>query len=386
MPILTLTQTWIFCAGILAAAHLGKLPALMPEIRPELGIGLVLGALIISIMEIGGALFGAVSATFAQKLSQGGILKVSILALGLGSLGEASATGSFALLSWRLLEAAGYLGVIVTAPVLMARAARPGEAPRSLAIWSTFVAIGIALGSIVSGLVAEHHGWRVALGFWALFSFAFLALGLLVRLPTGETARTGFRWPSRLELTAAAGFGCFASFQVGLFALTPEYLISMRGFDVQGAAGLVGLGAGITALGALAPLLMRRAFTHRRSVNAFLWVSLVVPGLLGFVVFLQVPVWLVATAFLLLNAVSGIFAALAFARIPLMSLDGDVTGATGALAQFGAAGSLLGPPAFGLAVSLGGWLAAAAFGLVVSVLALILTLLANRRLYRMGFS
>lgn len=382
MRFLTPAQVWIFAAGVLAAVQLGKMPALMPAIRPDLGIGLVLGAVVIALVELGGALFGAVAAGIAARLSQTRTLFASLAALGIGSLGQAAAGGAAGLVGWRILEAAGYLGVIVTAPVLMARAARPGQAGRSLAVWSTFVALGIAIGATGSGALAEIWSWRVALAVWGGLTLALMALGWRVTLPVPDRSPSRFRWPGRLALRAAMGFGFYACMQVGLLALAPEYLVRERGLGVPAAGGLTGLGALVTALGALAPLLMSR-YLHRSSrLTGVLVASLLLPGGLGFVFFADLPLWTLAASFLVLNLGLGVFAALAFARMPLMSEDGNVTGVTGAIAQCGATGSLIGPPAYGLCVTIAGWQAAAAFGLGAVCVAFLLTEAANRALMR----
>jgi MFS transporter, CP family, cyanate transporter len=382
MFLLTPPQLWIFLAGVVAAAQLGKMPALMPAIRPDLGLGLILGAVVIALVELGGALFGSVAAGIAARLSRIRVLYASLAALGLGSLVQAAAGGPSGLIAGRVLEAAGYLGVIVTAPVLMARAARPGEAGRSLAIWSTFVAIGIAIGATLSGYVAESWSWRAALVIWGLAAFAMLGIGLNMSLPAPGPAEARVRMPGRLAVLAAVGFGFYACFQVGLLALAPQYLVSERHLGVQAAGGLTGLGALVTALGALAPLVLGRSLHAGTGMTGVLVGSLVVPGLLGFVFFSDLPVWLLAATFIALNLLLGVYSALAFARMPLMSQDGDVTGVTGAIAQCGATGSLLGPPAYGLCVTLAGWQAAAAFGFTAACTAFLLTRAANRRLLR----
>jgi hypothetical protein len=68
----------------------------------------------------------------------------------------------------------------------------------------------------------------------------------------------------------------------------------------------------------------------------------------------------VAAAVILANAISGLVAAVAFARLPVLLRRGGaplslVTASNGVFAQFGAAGSLIGPPLVGYAASRWGW-------------------------------
>ena len=215
MALLTRTQAWVFLAGITAAAQIGKMPPLMPAIGPGLGLGLVAGAIAISLIEIGGALFGSRAARLAARLTERRTLRLALVFLALGGFGQALAPGAGALLAFRGVEALGYLGVIVSAPVLIARAAPRGRAGQALAIWSTFVAIGIALGATLAGGVADLWGWRTALALWAALVCAVLALGARVRLPSGAPGAAEARRPSRRAVVAALGFGGFTCFQVG---------------------------------------------------------------------------------------------------------------------------------------------------------------------------
>ena len=48
-------ETWIYLTGLLAATQMGKMPPLMPLISPELGLSLLAGAIVISLIELGGA-------------------------------------------------------------------------------------------------------------------------------------------------------------------------------------------------------------------------------------------------------------------------------------------------------------------------------------------
>ena len=89
-------------------------------------------------------------------------LLVAVLLLCAASVGEAFAHGAAALFAWRLVEALGYVGVVVTAPVLIGALAGPQRAPALLALWSTFVPVGMALGTWGLGWLADGSGWRTA--------------------------------------------------------------------------------------------------------------------------------------------------------------------------------------------------------------------------------
>src|SRR5206468_8999503 len=117
-------------------------------------------------------------------------------------------------------------------------------------------------------------------------------------------------------------------------------------------------------------------------------VSLGLPPLLLFGVFTPAPRAAVAIGLaVLLNMIGGVFPSLAFALLPrLASAPGQMVRANGLLAQCGASGSLLGPPAMAACVQAGGWTAAAALGLVASLVAMPLAWRAARQDVAAGHS
>lgn len=377
------TQFWIYLTGILAAAQLGKMPPLMPVISADLGIGLVAGAVIISLLEAGGALFGSLAAAASAHLRLWRMIVGALALLVVGNLGQAAAPSAAVLTAFRALESIGYLGIVVSAPVLMAREATRWSAALSLVVWSTFLPVGLAIGAISSGALSEQFGWRTTLLVWA-----GLGLGLLVMKPrrdrgaaASELSDGGARWPARSAVVAALGFGCFTCFQVGMLALMPEFLIATSGASVRLAGLITGLGGLATISGVVVPFWLARRSGGVPPVLSLplLAMSLVLPAALLLLV-LGAGLSLAATTglFIALNMLSGIFPSLVFASLPRLAGANGLGPANGVLAQAGATGSLLGPPLYASFVVLSGWTAAGAVALAVSALAVVLLLAAER--------
>ena len=186
----------LYATGLLAAAQLGKMSVLAPLIAADLGLGLTTVALAISLLEVGGAGLGALAGRAAHRLGLRRSLRCGLAALALGGLGGALVQGATGLLGWRLLEAAGYLGVIITAPVLIAHHSASGGATAgarrqglALALWSTFVPVGLALGAwSAAGLAAADWGgtgWRGAAALGG--GLAWLLWALVAGLPLPDS-------------------------------------------------------------------------------------------------------------------------------------------------------------------------------------------------------
>lgn len=398
----------LYATGLLAAAQLGKLSALAPLIAAELRLSLPTMATAISLLEVGGATLGAVAGLLAHRLGLRRTLRWGVAALALAGLGSALAQGMAGLMAWRLLEAAGYLGVIVSAPVLIAHhAGAAGARTQGLALtlWSTFVPVGLALGAWASAGAAAALGWRgavlgggvVAAGLWLALWRAPLpprvadapgpapaqAVTHEVRLAPGEVPPTLAPATPRLGPAAwclALSFHLFALFEVGVLALLPTLLVQQAGLDAVAAGRWTGAAA-LAAVGgsAIAALLLRRGTALRAPVMA----ALGLPALLLLGVFTPAPLPAVAIGgAIVLNLLGGIYASLTFALLPRVAGGtGQMVKVNGLLAQCGASGSLLGPPLMAACVQAGGWPAAAWLGLGCALLAMPLAWRAMRGLH-----
>jgi MFS family permease len=369
----------IYAIGLLASAQLGKFAALVPVIQPDLGLGLTAAAGLVSLIETGGAAIGLFAGAVVGRHGTRAVLAVGLALLAIAGFGEAAAASVPALFAWRLVESLGYLAIVVAAPTLMALAAAPAQRGTAMALWSTFFPVGFALGSVLAGLMAPALSWRPVLFASAALSIVALAVVWFLPRPEGDGQRGPPRRAGLPPLPVwwlSVGFGCYTVFAVGQIALLPSYLADRLGL-ATGAAGLAtGLASFATVAGGLAAArLMRR----RAALPALLGVCMVVPAVMLFGVFgLRGTIEVVGLA-VALNVITGIIPAVTFARLPDLSpTAGAMARGNGLLAQCGAAGSLLGPPAYAAAVGLAGWQGAAITGAVMSALSLILLLGAFR--------
>lgn len=374
-----------YLIGVLAAAQLGKMSALVPLIAAELGLSLTTAAAAISLLELGGASLGIVAGLLSARLGLRRTLVAAVGLLALAGFGSGFAQGSVSLLGWRLLEALGYLGVIVTVPVLIVSVAAPSAATGvAMALWSSFVPVGLALGAGLWAGMAAASSWRVAM--WAGGGLALVALLVTAvaqhrartrrsddaaqagsqRPPPTARGDTGSKGAGAAAWYLATSFGCYALFEVGLLALLPLYLTSQAGATVAEAGRWTALASLATIAGsATAAWCMRSGMALRMPMLA----SLVLPAAMLFVVFVDNPdATLVGWLAVVLNAVSGIYPSLAFAWLPQMAGGMHrLARANGLFSQFGASGSLLGPPVLAACVERFGWPAAAWCGALVTV-------------------
>lgn len=376
----------LYACGVLAAAQIGKFGALAPALQRDLGLGLSTAAALVALIEVGGALFAGRAARIALQLGLQRALLAAVLLLSAASVGQAWAAGVPALFAWRLAEAVGYVGVVVTAPVLIGALAGPQRAPPLLALWSTFVPVGMALGSWGLGWIADSSGWRTAVlasGAVAAACAAALWVSQWRVLDTGDdtgddAARDGGREPlGRAPWCLAIAFGGFAALGVGVLALLPSVLVG-QGLGVAAAARWTAWASLAAVPGSLLlASIVRWPAAHRPTSAA----SLLASGALMFVVFgAGTQAAVVGVAALWLNLALGVYGGLAFALLPRVAGDAARAARTYALlAQFGASGSLVGPPLLAFAAETAGWTAAAAVGCALAMASALFADIALRR-------
>ena len=358
----TIFLLWL--AGVLAAAQLGKMAALLPAIRGDLDLTLAGAGLMVSLIEAGGASLGSIAGVLAARFSGRSVLAAGSLLIAVAGIAAAAAPDATLLYAARLVESIGYLMVVIAAPSLIAMAAGRDSAA-ALALWSTFVPVGIAAGTMLSGLAASWIDWRLILTFWALA--VLVTLPRTFRLPAmAEHRQSGFAMPPRAVWALALGFGCYTTLEVGVLGMLPAYLSEVWGLSIAAAGTVTGLTSAATIAGSFAAARLVGNGDGARRPLMLVAIGLALPAALFVPAFpsQDLAVYLsgtgVALAVILANAISGLVAAVAFTRLPVLLRRGGaplslVTASNGVFAQFGAAGSLIGPPLVGYAATHWGW-------------------------------
>lgn len=370
----TIIALWLL--GVLAAAQLAKISTIAPLLQSRFDLSLPQIGLLISLLEVGGALLG-----FAAGLSLGRIglrrcLLTGLILLTVSSLVEAMAPDVGALFVARGLEGIAYLLVVIAAPTAIAMVAGDRERSAALALWSSFFAIGVATGSTLTSLIVDRFGTVGGMGGWA----ALLALSTLVarRLPIGEMAGSKAqprRMPARPAWLATMAFGLYTLFGCALTMLLPTYLIRIAGASVT-QAGLV---TSIASMSTLPGCILAVALTRRGPLRPMTTV-LISAGML-IVTAVVVPavfhaalarIGLISASAIAALMISGLVPPLIFARLPMLAGARDagdprIAIANGLLTQFGAGGALLGPPVGALLVDRWGW---SSLGLALSAVVL----------------
>ncbi|MGH8783057.1 CynX/NimT family MFS transporter [Paraburkholderia sp.] len=369
----------VLFAGIAAALHVGKASIAMPQLQHEFGRSLASLSWVMSAFPLIGVFGGIAAGALVQRWGDRRLLGV-----GLVIIAAASAAGSlmhdFAwLIGSRFVEGLGFLIVVVAAPAVLNRVARPGTHHVVFGVWSTFMAIGMSLSLLFGPLLG---GWRSS---WLVSAaLALLAAALLpLTVPRAQLPRHAR--PSRSSMLHALRdllrrappvllALAFATYTLQFSALTtflPIFLIQRMGMPV-GTAGV--LSAAIVAVNIVGnvsagPLLSRGVRPAMLLACASLAMGIAGAGVFQSAIPDDVAV-LLCFAF---SAIGGMLPAAILTCTPLASREPALAPlGLGLVMQGNYLGQVLGPVVVSMVVASMGWSAAALPVLVAAVLGAVL--------------
>jgi len=246
-------------AGIVAAAYVGKLPPSIPLLREEFHLSLLAAGWVNSTFNTlavtTAVFFGALAARLGALRCSG----AGLIALALGGLLGAAATGEAMLFASRIVEGAGFIAIAVSAPALIVAASAPRQRNLTLGLWSIYLPFGASLTMLASPMLLGCIGWR---GFWLVI--VLLTLACMAALQRSRraygVARRGaahtladmigaLRQPGPWWLALA--FGCYTLMFYAVMVWLPTFLVQERGASVTAAALLTALVVGVNVGGNL---------------------------------------------------------------------------------------------------------------------------------------
>ncbi|MGP9822063.1 MFS transporter [Salinarimonas sp. NSM] len=348
-----------YLAGIAAAAQLGRLTPRLGEIQEAVGVGLSAAGLLVSLVTLVGAVGGIVAGALVARLGEARAIVGGLWLTAAGIAAAAAAPAFAGLAGSRAVEGIGYLLVVVAAPSLMANVASDADRPRVMALWSTFIPVGLTLAGAIDLLAPDALSWRgLFLVHAALVAMTALAAGLGlrgVRRPgEAQEESLSFGRVSRAGLLLAGGFSGFAAILLAVASLYPAYAAAQGaeravaaivvGFAAAGAPGSLATGAAIA-----------RGVDRGRLLALGLGgatLALACAALVG-----ASPAGLLAVG-VAAGAALGVVPATVFGAIREVARDAvEVVRINALIAQLGCLGSLAGPPLVGLVVDRAGWTA-----------------------------
>jgi MFS family permease len=173
---------------------------LLPQFPRLLGTSPATAAWLVTATLVAGAVSAPLLGRLGDMYGRRRMLLVSLLLMTVGSAIGAVSPGVELLIVARVLQGAS-MGVVPLGISMMRGILPPQRVGSGVALMSSSLGIGGAIGLPLTGLVAEHLGWR-----W-LFAGAAVVSALLLVLVRGLVAESPERTGGRFDLLGAAGLG-----------------------------------------------------------------------------------------------------------------------------------------------------------------------------------
>jgi predicted MFS family arabinose efflux permease len=347
-------------AGIVAACQVGKAFIAMPLIVADLHIGVDVGAMILAVVALMGALGAMPVSMLLRRLGARRALVLGLVAMGFGSAIGAIASGPAILILSRGIEGFGLLATVLVIPDLLQQIVASRDRDVMLAVWGSYMPIGTVLMLLIGPALPEI-GWRMLWAFNAILPVAYAGLclfrfGLGDRGPRGTSLVSDiealFRAPGCLHLALA--FGLYSFSYVAIAGFMPLILVTQLHLSVAAAALFTTAAVAANIAGnIMAGILLRAGIPIWANVA----MSFTVYGIASLIIFRSGAGGgvIAATAALALG-IGGLLPGSIFAAIPRFApTPALVTPTVGLIQQASNIGQFIGPLATGLWAAHFGW-------------------------------
>lgn len=373
--------TAIILAGIVAALHIGKIPAAIPVLRDALGITLMEAGFLLSMVQLAGMLTGVLVGVACDGMGLRRSMVFGQLLLFAASLGGMWARQPSDLLVLRALEGFGFLLVVLPAPSLIRRLVTPHQLPKFLGLWGAYMPTGAALALLCGPLVMTALGWQA---WWGLLGCLSAVMSIWLRVsvtpdtkqrqtegdpaPGSASAPTFAQavapWTRRLHSTltcsgpwlVAMAFAMYSSQWLAVIGFLP-FVYTQSGVNAATAGALTALVCSVNVIGNIgAGVLLHRGWFARRLLY-FGFGSMALTTFLAFSTMTGDSPLLRYVAVLLFSAVGGLVPGTLFSvAVRVSPSEHTVSTTVGWVQQCSATGQFFGPPLVAwVASQTGGW-------------------------------
>ncbi len=366
-------------AGVVASFQVGKAPPMLPSIRDELGMSLVLAGWVLSTFNVLGLAVGSLAGAVSDALGHRLVLFSGLVLQAAGSIIGAFSPVASILLTTRLFEGLGFLMIASSAPVLIFKVTRPSDVRFSLAVWSCFLPAGASIIMLLAPMFNSFSGWR---GLWlangavlVLFAVFFMKKTDGMSMPEVKTSLNLKRFIGDFAGTVTSAGPLLLSFIFAAYTLQwltvmgflPTLLIDDFGIGKGSASIFTAVMVAVNIPGNLAGgWLMQKGIGRGKLICT----AILIMGLNSFVIYSSgLHFWIRYGGCLAFSGFGGLLPASILSGAPVHAPCSDQVGTTnGLIMQGGQLGQLVGPPVLAVLVSHTGTWQSAPFMLFAAAL------------------
>ncbi len=231
--------------GTIAAAHYGKVPPALPDIRAELPLSLIVAGWIMSIFSGTGSIIAIATGSLADRIGAKRFCLIGLVGISLGALmGGYASSGEWLLVS-RFLEGLGFISVAVSTPILILRSTASKDLQLSLGLWTTYMPGGMALSMVIFPYLLTYFPWRTLWIGAAILSLVWAVIIFFTfdkddfgteeeksnRPSLGSNLRKTIACPGPWLLSLSFAF--YTIQWISIMAWLPSFLVQERGLDLK---------------------------------------------------------------------------------------------------------------------------------------------------------
>ncbi len=378
----------LFCAGILSAFQVGKMPPVLQDIRLDLGISLLSAGWLLSIFNFTGLLMGTFTGAIADTIGHRRLMIIGLCLQITGCLAGSFTLSFQGLLFTRFIEGSGFLAVVISTPTLIFQVARSKDMKIALSVWSCYFPVGGALMMVFVPLILTGTDWR---GLWQINAALLITVTLLIanrtsHIPFKNPSPEGVHFKKIIKnilrtatrpgpLLLSLSFIAYAMQWLAVIGFLPTLMMEQHGFSKALASILTALMVFVNIFGNLAGGWLLEKGIHRWKLMA---TASTIMGASAFMIYGSELHFSVSyTGCLIFSISGGLIPASVLSGVPLYAPSKHLIATTnGLVVQGGQSGQFLGPPIMALIVSQtgswshGAWFLSsiALFGIIVSLL------------------
>ncbi len=360
----------IYWYGLLCTAQAGKMAPLVTDIEHHLSMSASKVGICVSAVVAVPALLGLVAGWFMENVV--GLrrsLALAALIICAANAGEVFATDFMSLLSLRIFEGLGFVGLLVGAPALIIRTSEGKRRLQAMAGWSAILGLGFVCGLEIAAPFAGSPDFRGAFVVLSLLAgLSVVASGLLPR-PTplaaqGLAAAPGARSAilsglaaslrSRRMIRVGASFGAQQIIDFGGGSVAPAFFMLAYGVSAAQASGAYAIAMFIRPLGGtvVAYLLGKGVKASQLAIAS---AALVI--FCGLIVFSKgTGFWNASMVVIGFSIGVGAFSGITLALLSTAD-QSQAAGSSAIVNQLATVGSFAGPPLFFASLQIDTWLA-----------------------------
>ncbi len=381
--LLEIVLLWI--AGVSTAMQFAKFSVSYDAVLQHYQTSATMTGMALSILGVAGLMFGVFGGIIASRVGYLKVLMGALLLGGLLSFIQSLLPNFTLLIITRLIEGFSQLGVVVTAPTLIAKLSAPQHRSLSMGLWATFFGVAFAVSGWLGKAILDQYGLSelffshgVLITSMAVILYFLLRNNPVLNIePVAVNQGSFLRQMARVyrnprSLLPSVVFLFYTCTLVSLLTYVPRLVDDAKLQALLMVCLPLVSTCGTFLAGALAQYVMRPQHVALMAYSGIGISALTLSSLLDQPIVFGLAV---GVLILFLGMVSGA----SMAMIPALARNpGEQAQSYGLIAQFGNLGGTIGPPSFALLISLYGIYGLVSLVLLICSLGIVFSFLANR--------